>query len=38
MFKNKFIVRKDFILKNRNNENFIVIDARGLKLTENDFV
>lgn len=38
MFKNEFVVRNDFLLKNRDNKNFIVIDARGLKLTENDFI
>lgn len=38
MFENKFIVRKEFILENRKNENFVVIDARGDMLKAGDFV
>ena len=36
MFENKFIVRKEFILENRDNENFVVIDARGDMLKAGD--
>ena len=38
MFKNDFVVRKDFILENRNCENFVVIDARGDMLKVGDFI
>lgn len=38
MFKNEFIVRGDFILKHREDRNFIVIDARGLNLKENELI
>lgn len=38
MFINKFIVRKDFILKHRNDKNFVVIDARGDMLKSSDFI
>lgn len=38
MFKNEFIVRNDFLLKNRDDKNFIVIDARGDMLKESDVI
>ena len=38
MFKNKFVVRKDFIIENRDNENFFIIDARGDMLKVSDFI